>query len=474
MKNKKLLLSAIATATLFGVGAIGGTVAFFTSSTTHNITATTAKVNLTSEIKADTLKTYSLGVEQEAGKFENVGSTAEIDSNGVLTLNNVAPGDKATFDVVLSNSSTIEIRYSAKIAVVDENGDPVASHPFVVTGAKEGRLLPTVSEETINVGIELPDTVTGDELEGVTYIVKLTIDAIQANAPVAVSTAQELKDEIAKGNNVELTQDITLDAPLAIDSTTVSNGQEITIEGNGKTLASTTGTRVINVADVTDVTLNVVDVVAGETGKERCISAFNAKNTTINVVGSTLTARAYSVNLASDCDGSTVNIADSEITGWCFAQSWSKDSTFNVTNSKLHSLNIYSGTSNSFAAFVINEPATNNIVNITNSTFTSQATGDQKQYFFSFRSTGTKLNMHGTNTFEWLGNGTDASIKSWMTELWKYDEGVEVEPGATVSGNVVSITASEEHEGTFDVSIEKLVEPTTVETANGYKFTVVS
>ena len=184
MKNKKLLLSAIATASLFGIGAIGGTVAFFTSSSTHNIVAKTAKVDVQATIDKDSLKTYSLDVEQEAGKFENIGSTAAFNEDDELVLNNVAPGDKATFDVVLKNSSTIEVRYTAKLSVLDESGLPVASHPFVVVGGERGNLLPDVSEKTINVGIELPKTVTGDELEGVTYKIRLTVEAIQANAPL--------------------------------------------------------------------------------------------------------------------------------------------------------------------------------------------------------------------------------------------------------------------------------------------------
>ena len=183
MKNKKLLLTAIATAALFGVGAIGGTVAFFTSSSTHNITAKTAKVDLESEIDQASLKTYSLGVEQEAGKFENIGSTAEFDANSDLVLNNVAPGDKATFDVILKNNSTIEIKYSVTISVLDGEGHVLDNHPFVVAGASAGTILPTVSEETVNVGIELPETVTGDELEGVAYTIRLTVDAYQANIP---------------------------------------------------------------------------------------------------------------------------------------------------------------------------------------------------------------------------------------------------------------------------------------------------
>ena len=81
-------------------------------SNTHEVTISTALVKVTSVIDAASLKTYSLGIEQPAGHFENEGSTATLNAEtGKLELVNVAPGDEAKFDIKLTNTSTIGVRY---------------------------------------------------------------------------------------------------------------------------------------------------------------------------------------------------------------------------------------------------------------------------------------------------------------------------------------------------------------------------
>ena len=70
MKNKiKTLLSSVASIALCSSIAVGGTFALFTSESKANIAITSGKVEVVATV--GNLKTYSMGVEQANGVFEN-------------------------------------------------------------------------------------------------------------------------------------------------------------------------------------------------------------------------------------------------------------------------------------------------------------------------------------------------------------------------------------------------------------------
>ena len=52
---------------------------YFTAEDTTKIVVNTGKVNVSANVEESTLKTYSMGVEQTYGTFEN-GGTAEVDA----------------------------------------------------------------------------------------------------------------------------------------------------------------------------------------------------------------------------------------------------------------------------------------------------------------------------------------------------------------------------------------------------------
>ena len=195
----KLVAAPIFGATFALVGLVGGTLAYFTSESQHSITISTGKVNITSHIVLDSLKTFSLGVEQDVpGTFENGGTAALTDSGLALTL--VTPGDKATFQIELQNNSTIEIGYRVTHAFANEqtgiqNG-LVPNPGDTVTGTRplsEGlvvssdlptgyvTMLPSERNAIANVSIELPYHV-GNEFQGATSLIYVYIEAIQRNA----------------------------------------------------------------------------------------------------------------------------------------------------------------------------------------------------------------------------------------------------------------------------------------------------
>lgn len=459
MKNKKVLIPAVAMAVLAAGGLVGGTLAYFTSESQHEITISTAKVSVTSEIVVDSLKTYSLGVEQPAGTFENEGSTATIDEDGKLSLSKVAPGDEARFDIKIKNASTIGIRYEVTTTLSGEG-----ENPFVVTGASEGKMALGETEKLINVGVLLPKEVAGEAYMDKDYVLLVKVVALQSNAPKAVADQAGLEAAIEAGLPVELTNDVQLSSIVEV-SELLEDGGEVTIVGNGNTITAAPGTsRAINIDGVEDVTLNLVDVKVVSAG-ERGISAYDAEGVEINVVNSEVQASMYSINVASNCPGAVVNVKDSSMaSGWCGVQTWSANTTINIEGSTVSGLNdkTYNADGwNNFSTIVVNEPATNSVINIKDSKVVAIATTGNKQDFMSFRSENTTVNLAGEVVFE-LEN-SDAEIVAGIEDFTDALTFTSWDAIDTLSTNVLTIDKDNNYEVTYqhepvvEASANKLV-----------------
>ena len=201
-KKLKLLAVPIAVASASVIGIVSGTLAYFTSidKATVSIEAGQVKVDLS----VTDLKTYSLGVEQTAGKFENGGSATL--SGNALTLNLITPGDKVTFKVNVTNNSNVDMKYKVAVAygvevtgvgrtdagkVVQHAGDTVTgtaklSHGLTVveTFADDYVTALASTKGTVvlskEVSIELPTT-AGNEYQGAMSTIYIDVDAHQNN-----------------------------------------------------------------------------------------------------------------------------------------------------------------------------------------------------------------------------------------------------------------------------------------------------
>ena len=208
-KKLKLLAVPIAVASASVIGMVSGTLAYFTSidKATVSIEAGQVKVDLS----VTDLKTYSLGVEQTAGKFENGGSATL--SGNALTLNLITPGDKVTFKVNVTNNSNVDMKYKVAVAYGDEvtgvgrtdSGKVVQHAGDTVTGTAKLSHGLTVVEEfsddyvtalastkgtvilSKEVSIELPKT-AGNEYQGAMSTIYIDVDAHQNNEPLNDTT----------------------------------------------------------------------------------------------------------------------------------------------------------------------------------------------------------------------------------------------------------------------------------------------
>ena len=248
--KKKLVITAALTAALMAAGAIGGTIAYFTSesNTTASIEAGIVRMSM----EASNLKLYSLDVEQ-TGTFEN-GGTAELVGT-TLTLAKMTPGDKVEFDLTLNNQSNVLTKYqvlyafgaeqkgvevnpeltyaTAKlssglvISMKDANDQPA---PAAMTQVAPGDAMPSYK-----VSIELPAE-AGNEYQGAKSDVVFQLYGIQANKPMdsaLVLTYDQLDAALAENQEVELLADIEI--PEA-DAIVLPEGAHIV--GNGHKIIS--------------------------------------------------------------------------------------------------------------------------------------------------------------------------------------------------------------------------------------------
>ena len=245
MKKKLSIYSSILAILLCMTVIVGATFALFTSKSGINIAVNAANVNIVATINQDSLKTYSMGVEQprttaDSSPFELGGEAWFDEETADLTMDRVAPGDKATFTIEMENKSDIDVLYKVTWKVEGElygglkatadGNDIVNDTTAWMTWADSE---PTT--KTIEVSIELPVT-AGNEYQGKSANISFTVEAVQGNADVdEISTTEQFMTFVLMGGGEAIvTEDIVLTEDVVIAEDVVVN---LTLAGSSITLA---------------------------------------------------------------------------------------------------------------------------------------------------------------------------------------------------------------------------------------------
>ena len=243
MKNK-VILGALMSIALCASLIAGATYALFTAEDKTTITVSSAKVQVLAELSD--LKTYSFDEEQEAGTFENGGIAKLNNEDGTVVLENVTPGDKATFKLEIRNESNVIVKYYVKYLVEGElvKGLNITETENGVTKPITSQFAPTWTTiyekgvlHTKEISIELPKT-AGNEFQEKQMKMEITVFAVQGNAQslVEVANAKDLAFALEHGQDVKLTSDITLDKMLVVPASSARSAAATVIDLNGKTI----------------------------------------------------------------------------------------------------------------------------------------------------------------------------------------------------------------------------------------------
>ena len=185
----------------------GSTFSIFTSGDKVNIGVTSANVQVDAFIDSDTLTLYSKGVEQpklvgDVQKFEN-GGTATFNSNAQLDFADITPGDSAIFEINVTNSSTVDIKYCVTWTVTEdapiENFYATVDGVDIVNGSSAWTLWTPAEEDTkvLTIEIGLPLDADNDSQNG-DVTIEFAIDAVQANSAPANATVVTTPEEFAE------------------------------------------------------------------------------------------------------------------------------------------------------------------------------------------------------------------------------------------------------------------------------------
>ena len=194
-QRSKVIATSIATIAMCASLAVGGTFALFTSDSEVNIAVTSGNVDVVASVNKASLKTYSMDVLQDAGKFQN-GGTAGFNAESKLELSLMTPGDKAEFTVDIANNSNIAIQYKVTFDVEGGLAEALKCTATNADGtwiyAEAGKAIDSVA-----VVVELPESV-GNEYKNITdTVITVKVEAVQGNAKVGGATIKDGEGNVA-------------------------------------------------------------------------------------------------------------------------------------------------------------------------------------------------------------------------------------------------------------------------------------
>ena len=185
----------------------GATFALFTSNAKVSLSITSAAVKVSADV--ENLKLYSTtevnpatnkGKKQDlTGNTFLLGGTANF-TDGVLTLDRLAPGDGVTFDIKLTNKSNIDVKY--RVVIGEATGGNLADAlDITVNGEKyEGAINTEWNEVAANadipsvpVKVELPVAANNDYAEK-TVSLDVTVEVVQASIKNTESAKKFTRD----------------------------------------------------------------------------------------------------------------------------------------------------------------------------------------------------------------------------------------------------------------------------------------
>ncbi len=203
--NKKILKAIVPSCAFLLISAsiiIGGTYALFTSESKVNIAVTSGKLELVSKI--DNLTAYShedismtdytgTKVDRTDGTFLTEGTYAYDETNNLLTLDKIVPGDGVNFDIVTTNNSNVAIKYRVVIKTTEDSELATAltikvdGEDYKEGGSAYSSLAPLAAVPNIAVSIELPCSANND-YQDKTFKFCVTLQAVQGNADTSTAS----------------------------------------------------------------------------------------------------------------------------------------------------------------------------------------------------------------------------------------------------------------------------------------------
>ncbi len=222
--TKKILLGSILTILLCTSMIVGATYALFTSESKNNVAITSGKVEVVANVVKDSLKLYSGSFNEDLNDYEYVeqsghfvnGGSASFSEDEKLQLNNIAPLDKVSFDIALTNNSTIAIKYQVQLLIENDTklfgalkvtleGLKLVNNGKTNISKWSDSVMAGQKIDNLKVTIELPEGIKND-YQNEACDIAIVVYAVQSNAHTTnpVETDLETAKEVYIYNEDEL------------------------------------------------------------------------------------------------------------------------------------------------------------------------------------------------------------------------------------------------------------------------------
>lgn len=311
----------------------GATFALFTSESKTNVAVTSGKVDVVATMNGLTL--YSpTSIDQSGNVVDSAnaatatmfanGGTATADAN-TITLTNITPGDKVTFNIDVKNNSNVTVKYRTILACESDDGLFAGLKVTIDGETYDG--LTKVSDyapldeagevDTVPVTIELPAT-AGNAYQDKTFKFTYKVEAVQGNTDTDnlvniryVYNARDLKAALTTSYQNEDLGIISLENDIDMTGwePMILTYRSFVLNGNGYKFKNQTQplARFIGVGTyaINDVNVDGANIVReGTNGEDGYASAFITEIQASSGIDLTI----------SDCD-----ISNSSITGYKYA-----------------------------------------------------------------------------------------------------------------------------------------------------------
>ena len=188
LRRKTLLVASLLAVASIGVG-VAGTVAFFQSSHSFDVTVNAAKVDVAQGLPTIDSKTLA---------YEKDGADIAVDKKTyAVTANLLVPGDTFLIKVGYTNNSTIGVYYKVGVEATKGLDVAVYTDKACTKAATDGTYTKLAKGDPI-ADHYVKVTVTDDFENGGTGKVKVGVDAVQDNAPIEVLENGYKRDDAAK------------------------------------------------------------------------------------------------------------------------------------------------------------------------------------------------------------------------------------------------------------------------------------
>lgn len=188
MQKKTILTSAVSIAVCLSM-ITGSTFALFTDEAKVNVAVSSAKIDVQAEITC--LETYSFGVRQADGTFENNG-VAVLNEAGALQLKDMTPGDSVKLLIDVTNGSNVTVNYRVAMNATGELFPAlegvalIDSAEYSLEGGKTQWVSVTAGAAIDDIAVEIafPENENNNAYQGKSAEITVTVEAIQGNAPI--------------------------------------------------------------------------------------------------------------------------------------------------------------------------------------------------------------------------------------------------------------------------------------------------